>query len=67
VESKLDPLGTSAIYWPIVPALGDCEDGEFGGIKIGSGNLPKRLFVHHKSHLSRPGLELGPPRWEVSD
>jgi hypothetical protein len=32
VESKLGPLGTSAIYWPIVPAPGDCEDGEFGGM-----------------------------------
>jgi hypothetical protein len=31
VESKLGPLGTSAIYWPIVPVPGDCEDGEFGG------------------------------------
>jgi hypothetical protein len=25
-------------FWPIVPAPGDCEDGESGGIKIGSGN-----------------------------
>jgi hypothetical protein len=32
VESKLGPLGTSAIHWPIVPAPGDCEDGEFGGL-----------------------------------
>jgi hypothetical protein len=23
-------------------------------------NLPRRHFVHHKSHLTRPG----PPRWE---
>jgi hypothetical protein len=38
VESKLGPLGTSAIYWPIVPAPGDCEDGEFGRMKIGRGN-----------------------------
>jgi hypothetical protein len=22
-------LGKSAIYWPMVPAQGDCEDGEF--------------------------------------
>jgi hypothetical protein len=27
VESKLGPLGTSATYWPIVPAPGDCENG----------------------------------------
>jgi hypothetical protein len=33
VEFKLGPLGTLAIYpWPIVPAAGDCEDGEFGGM-----------------------------------
>jgi hypothetical protein len=41
VESKLGPLGTSAIYWPIVPAPGDCEDGEFGGMNS-SGNRSTR-------------------------
>jgi hypothetical protein len=30
VESKLGPLGTSATEWPIVPAPGDYDDGEFG-------------------------------------
>jgi hypothetical protein len=30
-------------------------------------NLPQRQFVHHKSHMTRPGLEPGPPRWEASD
>jgi hypothetical protein len=29
-------------------------------------NLPRRHFVHHKSHLTRPGIEAGPPRWEAS-
>jgi hypothetical protein len=28
----------SAIYWPVVLTPGDCEDGEFGGIKIDRGN-----------------------------
>jgi hypothetical protein len=41
MESKLGPLGTSAI-WPIVPAPVDCEDGEFGGMKIGRGNRNTR-------------------------
>jgi hypothetical protein len=41
LDSKLGPLGTSAIYWPIVPAPGDCEDGEFGGIN-GRGNWSTR-------------------------
>jgi hypothetical protein len=30
-------------------------------------NLHRRHFVHHKSHMTRPGLEPGPPRWEASD
>jgi hypothetical protein len=30
-------------------------------------NLPWRHLVHHKSHLTRPGIEPGPPRWEASD
>jgi hypothetical protein len=35
---ELSPLCTSATEWPIVPAPGDCDDGEFGGMKIGRGN-----------------------------
>jgi hypothetical protein len=30
-------------------------------------NLPQRHFVHHSSHMTRPGFEPGPPRWEASD
>jgi hypothetical protein len=41
VESKLGPLGTSATHWPIVPALGDCEHAEFGGMN-GRGNRSTR-------------------------
>jgi hypothetical protein len=37
VESKLGPLGTSATNWPTEPASGDCEDSEFGGMRIGRG------------------------------
>jgi hypothetical protein len=42
VESKLRPLGTSATDWPTVPAPGDYDDGEFGGLKIGRGNRSTR-------------------------
>jgi hypothetical protein len=40
VESKLGPLGTSATEWLIVPAPGDYDDEEFGGMKTGVG-IPK--------------------------
>jgi hypothetical protein len=35
---QLGPLGTAATDWLIVPAPGDYEYGEFGGMKIGKGN-----------------------------
>jgi hypothetical protein len=41
-ESKLGPLDTSATEWPIVPAPGDYDDGEIGGMKIGRGNRSTR-------------------------
>jgi hypothetical protein len=37
-EFHLGSLSMSATNWPIVPALGDYEDGEFGGIMIGRGS-----------------------------
>jgi hypothetical protein len=67
VESILGPRGTAAMYFTIIPVPGDCEDGEFCGIKIGRGtevfgeNLPRRHFVHHKSHLPNPGRHRGEP------
>jgi hypothetical protein len=30
-------------------------------------NPPQLHFVHHKSHLTRPGIESGAPWWEASD
>jgi hypothetical protein len=29
-------------------------------------NLPQHHFVHHKSPMTRPGLEHEPPLWEAS-
>jgi hypothetical protein len=72
VESKLGPLGRSAIYWPIVPALvivtmENLVEWMGGETEVLGENLPRRHFVHHKSHLTRPGIEPGSPRWEASD
>jgi hypothetical protein len=38
----MGPLGTSATEWPIVPAPGDYDDGEFGEMEIGRGNRSTR-------------------------
>jgi hypothetical protein len=70
---QLGPLGTSATNWPIVPAPGDYEDGEFGGMMIGRGNrstrrkpAPVPLCPPQIPHdLTR--REPGQPRWEAGD
>jgi hypothetical protein len=59
VESILGPLGTEPIYLPIVPAPGDCEDGEVGGMKCGWQGKSEVLGENHKSHLPDPGANPG--------
>jgi hypothetical protein len=66
----LRPL-TGLLYQPRMIGESDC--GEIGGMKIGRRNRStrrkpaQRNFVHHKSHMTRPGFEPWPPRWEASD
>jgi hypothetical protein len=73
VGVQLGPLGTLASNWPIVPAPGDYEAGEFDGRMIGRGNrstwrkpVPLPLYPLEISH-DLTGREPGPPRWEASD
>jgi hypothetical protein len=62
--------------WPIVPASGDIEDdcGETDGMLIGRGKrssrrkpAPAPFFSITKYHITRFGVEPGPPRWEAGD
>jgi hypothetical protein len=39
---QLGPLSTAATNRPIVPAPGDYEDGEIGGMMVGRGNRSTR-------------------------
>jgi hypothetical protein len=60
-------------YWPIAPAPSDCDDGEFGGMKIGRGHRGTRRepapapLCPPQIPIARPGLKPRPPRWEASD
>jgi hypothetical protein len=48
----MGPLGTSATEWPIVPAPGDYDDGQFGGMQIGRGNRSTRRKTCPSATLS---------------
>jgi hypothetical protein len=72
---RLSPLGSAAttglVYQPLM--IDDGDYGAIGGMNIGRGNrstrenLPQRHFAHHKSNMTRLGLEPRLPRWEASD
>jgi hypothetical protein len=56
------------LYLPgVIVKMENLVEWMAGETEVVGENLPRRHFVHHKSHLTRPGIEPGPPRWEASD
>jgi hypothetical protein len=49
----------------IVEQFVECELA--GETEVLGENLPQYHFVHHKSHMTFPGLERGQPLWEADD
>jgi hypothetical protein len=70
---QLGPLDTTATNRPIVPAPDDYDDGEIGGMMIGTGNRSTRRKLEPvplcppQTPYALAGCEPGPPRWEASD
>jgi hypothetical protein len=69
--SETGSLGTAAttglFYQPQMIDDGDCGENWQGELKYSEKTLLELHFVHHKSHMTRPGFEPGLPRWEASD
>jgi hypothetical protein len=61
LESKLGPLGTSATYWPIVPAPGDCEDEWQGKPKYSEKTCPDATLSITNPTWLNPGRRGGKP------
>jgi hypothetical protein len=57
-----------ALYLPrVIVRMENLVEWMAGETEVLGENLPRRHFVQNKSHLTRPGIEPGPPRWEASD
>jgi hypothetical protein len=54
--------------WYVMVIVDKLVEWRLGGkTEVLGENLPHLHFVHHKSHMTRPGFEPGPLRWEISD
>jgi hypothetical protein len=67
VHSARRPI-TGLLYLPrMIVRMENLVEWMAGEIEVLGENLPPRHLVHHKSRLTRPGIEPGPRRWEASD
>jgi hypothetical protein len=67
VHSARRPL-TGLSYLPrVIVRMENLVEWMAGETEVLGENLHRHHLVHHKSHLTRPGIEPGPPRWEASD
>jgi hypothetical protein len=57
---------TSPEWWMMM-SVEQSVEWMAGETEVLGENLPPCRFVHHKSHMTWPGLESGPPLWEVGD
>jgi hypothetical protein len=64
---QLGPLGTAATNRSIVPALGEYDDGEIGGMMKYSEKTCTSAGLSTTNPTCLPGCEPRPPRWEASD
>jgi hypothetical protein len=57
------------LYLPrVIVRVENLVEWRFAGeTEVFGEDLPQRHFVHHKSHLTRPGLQPGSPIWKASD
>jgi hypothetical protein len=60
---------TGLLYQPQMIGDGDCGVNWWNEDWQGKPNDSEKTcrFVHHKSHMTRPGFEPRPPQWEASD
>jgi hypothetical protein len=67
VHSAHRPLTGLLYLLRVIVRMKNLVEWMAGETEVLGGILPRRHFVHHKSHLTRHGIEPGPPRWEASD
>jgi hypothetical protein len=70
VETESTAATSGLLYQPLMMMMNVEQSMEWeleGETEVLGENLPQCHFVHHKFHMTWPGLETEPPRWEAGD